>query len=585
MTAQEGGQPDDALADSALRESEATFRLLFDSNPQPMWLYDRNTLEFIRVNDAAVAHYGYSHAEFAIMRITDIRPPEDVPALLEDLRTERPDRQSSGPWRHLLKDGRRIHVEITSQQLEVAGREAVFVMALDVTERKVLEEQLRHQAFHDSLTNLANRELFSDRLTHALARRGRTDDSLAVIFLDVDDFKTVNDSLGHSAGDELLTTVALRLLQAVRPADTVARFGGDEFAVLLEDIPGRATAVDLAARICKSLQVPTTVQGQSIVMRASAGVALGGSTESAETLLGNADVAMYLAKKQDKGGFRLFEPSMRAAILDRLQLEADMRRTIEADEFRIHYQPTVDLTTGQIMGVEALVRWEHPQRGLVPPLHFIPTAEDTGLIVPIGRWVLRQACAQARRWQEQYPDRASLGVSVNLSPRQLRDPGLTDDVAAALRDSGLDPGCLTLEITESVLVTDAEAGKAALVRLKELGVRLAIDDFGTGYSSLSYLQHFPIDVLKIDKSFVDTIGTGLESSALVNAIVHMGASMQLETVAEGIELPGQVGQLRDMACQLGQGFYFARPLPVNELEELLAHGAVDAPEPLEPPSP
>jgi diguanylate cyclase (GGDEF)-like protein/PAS domain S-box-containing protein len=446
----------------------------------------------------------------------------------------------------------------------------------DVTDHKRLENELAHQAFHDSLTDLANQALFRDRVGHALTRAARQPNRLAVLFLDLDNFKTVNDSLGHTAGDELLVAVAGRLQSCLRPADTAARLGGDEFAVLLEDLGSDEDASEVAERIIETLRVPLSISGKEIFVRASLGIAFDEEGTSADTLLRNADAAMYRAKREGKNGFRLFEPAMHSAAMARLELEGDLRRAIDNAEFVVHYQPTVSLASGRIVGFEALVRWQHPERGLIQPAEFIGLAEENGLIVEIGRWVLREACCRARNWQRAHPAQP-FGIAVNLSARQLGDRHLVGDVAKALTDSGLAAADLTLEITETVLMDDPDVAIARLRELKALGVKLAIDDFGTGYSSLSSLQHLPVDTLKIDKAFIDDVAMGVEASGLVQAIIRLARILALQTVAEGVEQPEQAARLEELGCSLVQGYHFARPVPPEEVEALLVAGITQFP--------
>ncbi|HEX3214488.1 MAG TPA: EAL domain-containing protein, partial [Actinomycetota bacterium] len=473
------------------------------------------------------------------------------------------------------RDGTWLHSEtVAANLLEDANVRGLVLNTRDVSDRKELEAQLVHQAFHDGLTGLANRTLFTERVEHALARKGQGD--LAVLFIDLDDFKHVNDSLGHAAGDQLLVAAARRLQGCLRPTDVAARLGGDEFAVLLERVTDTDGAATVAGRVLDTLHQPFGLNGRTIPIKASLGVATGQpGIDEADELLRNADVAMYAAKAGGKDRYELFRPDMHEDMLQRLELEAELRHVADRDQLVLHYQPIIELVSGRITRVEALVRWDHPAKGLLPPSAFIPLAEEQGLIGPIGNWVLLQACLQARRWQDQFPDAPPLSVHVNLSGRQLEEQSLVGEVVRALETSRLSPRQLTLEITESVLVSDVEAMSARLRELKGLGVLLAIDDFGTGYSSLSYLRRFPIDMLKIDKAFVDGIGQGREDTALAHAIVKLSHTLQLHTVAEGIEQPDQASHLAALGCQDGQGYLFARPLHAGAMTELLAKSLAD----------
>jgi diguanylate cyclase (GGDEF)-like protein/PAS domain S-box-containing protein len=445
----------------------------------------------------------------------------------------------------------------------------IVLNSRDISERKAFEEQLAHQAFHDPVTKLANRALFSDRVEHALMRAGRGIPEIAVMFIDLDDFKTVNDSLGHAAGDEVLQEVGRRLKIAVRPTDTVARFGGDEFAVLLDGVTGSEDAADAAARILRALDMPVELEGKNVVPRASVGICLVGEeleTPEAEDLLRNADVAMYMAKRDSKGSYRVFEPTMHQRVVERLELRSDLQHALSLDQLELHYQPVVRLAGRDILGVEALIRWNHPTRGLIPPIQFIPVAEETGLIVPMGRWILETACREAVKLQERFPRKEPLTMSVNLSVRQLQSETLVADVRKALALAGLPAASLVLEITESLMLSDTDFAMQQLHELKSLGIRLAMDDFGTGYSSLSYLSRFPVDILKMDRSFVGSE----ENEALTSAIIALGASLSLEVVAEGIELPEQANSLEELGCELGQGFLFAKPMSSAALTDFLA---------------
>jgi diguanylate cyclase (GGDEF)-like protein len=477
-------------------------------------------------------------------------------------------RHRDGGWRWVEAVGTNLLADP-----DVGG---IVTNARDITERKRLGEELAHQAFHDRLTGLPNRALFLDRLEHALARAARGSDPLAVLFLDLDGFKIVNDTLGHDQGDALLATVAGRLRGCVRPGDTVARLGGDEFTVLLEGANADA-AVQVAERIARRLQLPIQLDGHELIVGTSVGLALrAGPDDRPDELLRDADVAMYAAKQRGKGSYAIFEPRMRTRAWARLELEADLRRAVDRGEFRVHYQPIIELATGRVDGVEALVRWQHPERGLVLPAQFIPLAEETGLIVPIGHWVLREACRQVRTWQEGLPGVGPLMVGVNLSPRMLAQPSLVDDVARILGQTGLDPGCLKLEITEGVMMQEGEATLATLRHLKALGVQLAVDDFGTGYSSLAYLQRFPLDVLKIDRAFVGSLGEGAEGTVIARTVVALAKALGLAVTAEGIETAEQAEQLKELGADRGQGYHFARPQPAEALTTLLGSGLVAA---------
>ncbi|HXA30515.1 MAG TPA: EAL domain-containing protein [Candidatus Angelobacter sp.] len=442
--------------------------------------------------------------------------------------------------------------------------------SMALNDAKVVEE-MRHLAYHDSLTGLPNRALFVEHLERALARTRRDGSRVTVLFLDLDRFKMVNDSLGHAAGDHLLVAVGERLRRCLRATDVAARLGGDEFAVLAEDSEELADADVVAERILDALREPITVSGRELSVTASIGVAVSGAADGdAQSLLRNADLAMYRAKVDGLGRYLVFEQQMHTVLSQRVELEANLRRAISADEFVVHYQPIVGLADGDLVGVEALVRWARGGEILVSPADFIPVAEEMGLIVPIGRWVLHESMRQVRGWQDRHPGLHRLSLSVNLSARQLRQPELVDDIVEALKATRFDPTCLTLEITETALMRDTSRALETLDRLRALGIRLALDDFGTGYSSLSYLREFPIDVIKIDKSFVDGIARGSEEAAVARAVIELGRTLNIDTVAEGVEGAHQLEELRSLRCDYGQGYHFSRPLPADALEPLLS---------------
>jgi diguanylate cyclase (GGDEF)-like protein/PAS domain S-box-containing protein len=443
----------------------------------------------------------------------------------------------------------------------------------DITERKGLEDQLARQAFEDALTGLPNRALFMDRLAHALSRRDRRDHQVAVLFLDLNRFKTINDSLGHSLGDQLLVQVSRRLETCVRPEDTIARLGGDEFGVLLEDVESVPVPVSVAERIAAQLEAPFVLEGREVFVSTSVGIALSPSRRChPEEVLRDADLAMYHAKGKGSS-YEIFDGSVSAPSLERLDLELDLRSAVARQEFRVFYQPLVSLETGRITEVEALVRWQHPRRGLLSPSEFVALSEETGLIVPIGLWVLGEACGQARRWQTEHRRAVPVTVSVNLSGRQFQQPDLVQQIARVLDEARLDPALLTIEITESVVMHDAPATLVKLRVLKELGIRIAIDDFGTGYSSLSYLKRFPVDTLKIDRSFVQGIGHDPEDIAIVRAVVTVAKSLNLDVTAEGIDASHQVALLQSLGCDRAQGYYFAKPMERDAICDLLGRSA------------
>jgi diguanylate cyclase (GGDEF)-like protein/PAS domain S-box-containing protein len=468
-------------------------------------------------------------------------------------------------WRHA--DGSWRHSEtVITNLMDDPSIGGLVLNTRDVSERKALEDELAHRALHDPLTDLANRALFKESVERALRRSGRNGRSVAVVFLDVDDFKRVNDSLGHEAGDRMLGLVADRVRLSVRPYDVAARLGGDEFAVLLENADLRV-AGSVAERILRGLDSPIQVDGKEVSAKGSLGIAVGGPGDDVDDVMRNADVAMYMAKARGKGRYEVFEPGMNASAVERMELAADLRRAVEGRQFILHYQPIVGLKEGSIVGVEALIRWKHPRRGLVGPGDFIQTAEETGLIVPVGRWVLNEACRQLRQWQDRHGD-PPLTCAVNVSVKQLQDARFVGDVRNALATTGLDPMHLTLEITETVLMSNTDQVLARLEELRAVGVRLSLDDFGTGYASLGYLARFPLNVLKVDRSFIQGVGTEQESS-LTPVMVSIGHSLGLQTIAEGVEDPSQVSHLRELGFDAAQGFLFSRPASADEMDTLL----------------
>jgi diguanylate cyclase (GGDEF)-like protein len=452
---------------------------------------------------------------------------------------------------------------------EIAFLEATANVLADAIERRRSEDEMQRQALHDPLTGLPNRTLFMDRLSLALSQAARRKTSVAVLFLDLDRFKLVNDSLGHSAGDELLCTFAGRLTEVLRPGDTVARFGGDEFCVMCDDLDDPEMAIEIGSRMTAALARPFEIGTSEQFVSASVGIAVARDrTRTAEDLVGEADAAMYRAKENGRGGFELFDEVMRGYASERLRVENDLRHALETeDELVVHYQPIVTVDDGEIVGVEALVRWNHPERGLVPPGEFIPVAEESGAIIAIGERVLRLACAEAARWNAA-GDGRRVNVSVNLSPRQVTSPAIAATVAAVLEETGLDPAALTLEITEGVLVKESQTAAQTLIDLKALGLRLVLDDFGTGYSSLAYLRRFPIDGLKIDRRFIAAMDTSTEDRTIVEAIVKMAAGLQIDVVAEGVETIEQADSLMRLGCRHAQGFYYARPMPPADVASL-----------------
>ncbi len=665
-----------------------------------MWIFDRQTLAFLTVNEAAVQHYGYTHHEFLSMTVKDIRPPTDIDALLKyDIKAHNEHVSglgNAGVWRHRKKDGTLIDVEITWSPIPFNGKDAALVLAhdithrrlaeealkqsqqsyealinsvdgivweadahtfqfsfvskqaerilgypaerwlseptfwkdhlhpddreravtssmnairdkrdhtfeyrmvaadgstvwlrnivtvvvehgqiqklrgvmVDITEKKHAEERLTFLAHHDSLTDLPNRILFMDRLSQALARVKWHQRLVAVLFLDLDHFKRINDSLGHDMGDLLLKAVAERLSSCVRAGDTVARMGGDEFTIVLADVAQTEDVPKVAQKIVDAISKPFSLMGQEFFITISMGISIfPNDGQDAQTLVKNAYAAMYRAKEQGRNHYQHYSPAMNVRTLERLALESNLRHALERKELLLHYQPRVDLETGRITGVEALLRWQYPDLGLVSPSQFIPLAEETGLIIPIGEWVLRTACAQNKLWQSM--GLSPVRVSVNLSARQFEQRNLVETIGRVIKETGLDPNYLELELTEGLIMKNAEITIATLRSLHEMGIQISIDDFGTGYSSLSYLKRFPIHALKIDQSFVRDIITDPDGTVIVTAIILLAHSLKLKVIAEGVETKDQLDFVRSLKCHEIQGYLFSKPLPAEEMTRLL----------------
>ncbi len=677
-------------AEELLLQSEAQYRLIFDSNPIPMWVFDRNTLRFLAVNHAAIRQYGYTEQEFLAATIADIRPTEDIPALLADVKKREGGLQEPGIWRHRKKNGSLFDVEILSHQIVYRGLDAVLVAANDITvrkqaeaamlqaeqkyrsifenavvgifqaslqgrplsvnralarmhgydspeelleavsnaeqlfvdpsrmaelhraavngegvqnveveiyckdhsrkwilvnlraerdkggnilfvngtteditARKVAEERVQFLAYFDALTGLPNRALMKDRLAQAMASARRKHERVAVLFLDLDRFKLINDSLGHTVGDLLLKEVAERLKGCTRECDTVARIGGDEFVVVLT---GLHEASEIALRVATSLSSTFEVMGHSLATSCSIGISLfPDHGDDGETLIKYADQAMYSAKESGRNAIRFFSSEMNRQLTERAALENDLRRALEREEFFLVYQPQIETASGALAGFEALIRWRHPQLGLVPPDRFITIAENTGLILPIGEWVIHTACTQAKAWLDR--GLLSVPVAVNVSAVQFRQSEFCEVIKRALAGSGLPPQYLELELTESLLLTNQDVVLSVLQELRELGLKLAIDDFGTGYSSLSYLKQFRVNKLKIDRSFIRDVTTSSDDAAITTAIIRMAKSLNLTVVAEGVEDKAQFDFLRALKCDEIQGYYFSKPDTASAMAE------------------
>jgi diguanylate cyclase (GGDEF)-like protein/PAS domain S-box-containing protein len=559
---------------AALQESEERFRSAFDYAAIGMALVAPDG-RLLQINHSLCEILGYTENELLATDYQAITHPDDLPATLLQMdqlqRGVSPAFQLEKRYQH--KQGHTVWVLLTVSLFhDRQSQTSRFIFQIqDITDRKRAEERLLHDAFHDALTGLPNRALFIDHLKLSIERSKRGGaEFFAVLFLDLDRFKIINDSLGHMVGDQLLIGIARRLEKCLRPGDTVARLGGDEFTVLLEDVQAEEEIIQVAERLQKELSLPFNICGHEVFTTVSIGIAL--STlgyDQPENLLRDADTAMYRAKSLGKARHEIFDLAMHDSAMDMLQVETDLRRAVEREEFFVQYQPVVSLESGRLLGFEALVRWKHPERGLISPAKFIPVAEETGLISVIGQKVLRESCRQLREWQQKYAEARSLSISVNLSSKQFTQSGLVAQIQQALRETGLRPECLHLEITESAVMENTENAIAMLKELRALGVKLSIDDFGTGYSSLSYLHRFPFDTLKIDRSFVGRMEVQSDNAEIVRTILVLAHNLGMDVIAEGVETEEQLAILRSMKCKSAQGYLFSKPADAHVVEQFL----------------
>jgi len=561
--------------EEALRKSEEQFRLTFEMAPIGMAISSLKG-KFNRVNQALSDSLGYSEQELLELSFAEISYPEDweIHRNLEQQLIQGQESNFQIEKRFIAKDGRTVDTLLKVLVVRNAEGNPLHFnnQIVDITERKSMEKQLLYDALHDALTGLPNRALFMDRLEQQLKRSQNQDDYLfAVLFLDLDRFKVVNDSVGHLVGDKLLIEIARRLENSISPTDTVARLGGDEFTILLENISSESEATLVAESIYQTLTFPFNIEGYELFSTASIGIALSSQGyEKPEDILRDADLTMYSAKDQGKARYEIFDNSLRDRAVARLELETDLRRALERGEFEVYYQPITSLKLGTLSGFEALARWNHPTKGRIKPDQFIPVCEETGLIVPLGNWLLKQACQATREWQRRYPDHPTIKMSVNLSGQQFQDPDLVEEIDKILAETGLEGKSLKLEITESILIDNLETVTNIILALRKREIQFSIDDFGTGYSSLSYLHRFPVNTIKIDRSFVSQMQVNGENSAIVKAIVTLAHMLDMDVIAEGIETTTQLAQLRLLQCEYGQGFFFAKPLSQQEAEKLVA---------------
>jgi diguanylate cyclase (GGDEF)-like protein/PAS domain S-box-containing protein len=562
----------------ALRESEQRFRSAFD-HAAGMGLVAPHG-RWIQVNKALCDMLGFSEAELLLGTFQRITHPDDLTILLDQLNKLREGTISSLQLeqRFFHKSGQIRWVLLsvaTIKDTQSHAANLIFQMQ-DISDRKQAEKKLVHDAFHDALTGLPNRMFFMDQLKQSVQRVKRQQQApFAVLFLDFDRFKIINDSLGHMVGDQLLIAIANKLRASVRPGDTVARLGGDEFTILLDSLKTPDAAIDMARRLLSNLSEHLKLPDREVFITASIGIALStNGYEHAEDVLRDADTAMYQAKSLGRARYEVFSQGMRAKVPDLAEIETDLWRALERDELVLDYQPIVSLSTGRIAGFEALLRWMHPSRGIVSPLEFISVAEETGLIIPIGQWVLNQACRQTREWQKRYPQNPPLHISVNLSPKQFMQRDLIDQISLALDGGGLSPANLKVEITEGVVMQNVESTMQMLGQLQALGIAISLDDFGTGYSSLSYLHRFPISTLKIDQSFVSSMSNNQESLEIVRTILGLARNLKMEVIAEGVETLEQAVELTAMNCDYGQGYYFSKALNANNAVRFLSSDSI-----------
>jgi diguanylate cyclase (GGDEF)-like protein/PAS domain S-box-containing protein len=557
-------------AEQTLKESEERYRLLVELSPEAIVVQIDERIVY--ANPAAANLIGAAGVETLLgLAVTDFVHPDHRENFLARERHLRKNQQANLTTEKFVRlDGQMRDVELILASVTYCGRPATQILTRDITERRRAEEQLLHDALHDSLTGLPNRTLFIGHLKLAVNQcRRRNGYLFAVLFIDLDRFKVINDSLGHMVGDELLIAIARRLEICLRDGDTVARLGGDEFTILLDDITEHADALRAAERVQEVLEQPFALAGRELFVTASVGIKYSGGAgdEQPEDLLRDADTAMYCAKALGKAQYQVFDARMHTQALTLLQIESDLRRAIERAEFEVNYQPIVSLRSGRICGFEALVRWRHPERGVILPSDFIPFAEETGLVIQIDRWVLKQACLQMRRWQDALPVTKRMKISVNLSCKQFMQPTIVEHVLETLQETGLDPNSLKLEITESVIMEGGDFAMMVLEQLSDAGIELSLDDFGTGYSSLSYIHRFPVTSLKIDQSFIKRLGA--QDGEIVRAVVGLARNLGLEVVAEGIETVTQLDQLKALGCDQGQGYYFSEAVGEESATELI----------------